>query len=230
MESALSGNMKKFTGFTDRETFSRLPDSFFRHMLAEIETAEELKVTLYAMWRFEHMESRQRFLREKDFTAVVPEPAVALEKAVQRGSLISAIPNVSGKDKRGGPVVLYFLNSPRGRASAGAYAQGAWAPGEIASDLAPEFPNIFRLYEENIGPLTPLLADALREAESDYEAEWIAEAMAEAVKNNKRSWKYVEAILKRWKEEGHAKEQDRRNPKEFRGREVTRKIEDILKR
>jgi DNA replication protein len=222
--------MKKFAGFTDRETFSRLPDSFFHHLLAEIDTAEELKVTLFAIWRFEHMESRQRFLREKDFTMVVPEPAAALEKAVQRGSLLSASPNASGKKKQPGQEVLYFLNSPRGRAAAGAYARGSWAPGEAASYPAPETPNIFKLYEENIGPLTPLLADTLKDAENTYAEEWVAEAIEIAVKNNKRSWSYVEAILKRWKEEGHAKEQDRRDAEESRGRDVARKVEDFLKR
>ncbi len=230
MESALSGNMKKFTGFNDRETFSRLPDSFFRNLLAEIDTLEELKVTLYAIWRFEHMESRQRYLQEKDFNEVVPEPAAALKKAVQRGSLLSAFPDASAKGKRGGRQVLYFLNSPRGRAAAGAYAQGAWAPGEPPSHPAPETPNIFKLYEDNIGPLTPLLVDKLKDAENTYAEEWIAEAIEIAVANNKRAWSYVEAILKRWKEEGHAKEQDRRDAEGLRGRDVARKVEEFFKR
>jgi DnaD/phage-associated family protein len=78
----------------------------------------------------------------------------------------------------------------------------------------PERPNIFRLYEENIGPLTPLIADALQDAEKTYPPEWVAEALGTAVKNNKRNLKYVEAILRRWKEEGHAKKQDRRDAQE----------------
>ena len=60
-------------------------------------------------------------------------------------------------------------------------------------------PNVFKLYEENIGPLTPMIADALKDAETIYSIEWIAEAIELAVKNNKRNWKYSEAILKRWK-------------------------------
>jgi DnaD/phage-associated family protein len=78
--------------------------------------------------------------------------------------------------------------------------------------------------------LTPLIADALKDAEQTYPPEWVAEALEIAVKNNKRNWKYAEAILRRFKEEGHAKEQDRRNSKELRGRDVTRKVEDFLKR
>jgi DnaD/phage-associated family protein len=59
-----------------------------------------------------------------------------------------------------------------------------------------------------------LIADALKDAEKTYKHEWVAEALWIAVKNNKRNWKYVEAILRRWKEEGHAKKQDRRDAQE----------------
>jgi DNA replication protein len=216
--------MKKFIGFTEHETFSRLPDSFFQILLSEIESVEELKVTLYAIWRFEHMESRLRFLHENDFREVVPEPAAALENAVQRGSLLRAAP---AEKKQVG--TLYFLNSPRGRAAAKAFAAGNWSPG-ASTPPPPERLNIFKLYEENIGPLTPLLADTLKDAEQTYPPEWVAEALGEAVLNNKRNWKYVEAILRRWKEEGHAKEQNRRDTEEPRGRDVARKVEDFLKR
>jgi DnaD and phage-associated domain len=78
--------------------------------------------------------------------------------------------------------------------------------------------------------LTPLLADALKDAEQTYPPEWVAEALEISVKSNKRNWNYVEAILRRWKEEGHAKEQDGRDVKKPRGRDVTRKVEDFLKR
>jgi DNA replication protein len=222
--------MKKFSGFTDQETFTQVPDSFFRSLLAEIGDKDELKVTLHAIWRIEHMESRVRFLKEKDFSEVVPDPAAALEKAVQRGSLLRASPRATGQATRKKAEALYFLNSPRGRAAAEGLTQGAWSPGAITSVSPPERPNIFKLYEENIGPLTPLLADALKEDEQTYPPEWIAEAIGEAVKNNKRNWKYVEAILRHWKEAGHAKEQDRRDAEEPRGRDVTRKVEDFLKR
>ncbi len=219
--------MKKFVGFTEHETFSRLPDSFFQTLLPEIESADELKVTLYAMWRFEHMESRLRYMREKDFTEVMPQPAAALEMAVQRGTLLRASPAGSGQGKPAES--RYFLNSPRGRAAAQAFIQGTWTPG-APTPPPPERPNIYKLYEDNIGPLTPLLADALKDAEQDYSPELIGAAFKEAVLNNKRNWKYVEAILRRWKEEGHAQEQNRRDTEGLHGKDVTRKVEDFLKR
>ncbi len=51
-----------FKGFTDCETFTQVPDSFFRELLREIDDLDELKVTLYILWRIEHMESQFRCL------------------------------------------------------------------------------------------------------------------------------------------------------------------------
>ena len=40
--------MKKFKGFTNSESVTGLPDSFFRQMLKEIGEVDEPKVTIYA--------------------------------------------------------------------------------------------------------------------------------------------------------------------------------------
>ncbi len=69
--------------------------------------------------------------------------------------------------------------------------------------------NLFTLYEQNIGALTPLIADMLREAEKEYPSAWFEEAFEIAVARNVRHWKYVEAILKRWKEKGKDERKNR---------------------
>jgi len=217
--------MNQFKGFTDSETFTQLPESFFHHLLGEIKDADELKVTLYAIWRFEHMDGPFRSLCETDFNAQelgldAGEIASGLKKAVQRGTIL---------ESRHDADVFYFLNSPRGRAAADAFAKGNWrGPAQIGS--APmERPNVFKLYEENIGPLTPLIADALKDAEETFSSEWIADAIELSVKNNKRNWKYCEAILKRWKEEGRAEKQNRRDDQKV-SPSLERKIEQLRRR
>jgi len=65
-----------------------------------------------------------------------------------------------------------------------------------------ERPNIFILYEQNIGLLSPLIADELTDAADQYPAEWIETAFREAVLHNKRKWSYIRAILRRWETEG----------------------------
>ena len=216
--------MDKFKGFTDSETFTELPDSFFHHLLNEINDVDELKVTLYAMWRIVNMDSAFRSLCESDFDAkelglTADEVASGLEKAVKRGSLLKSHYEAD---------TFYFLNSARGRAAAEAFAKGNWRASAQIKSAPMERPNIFKLYEENIGPLTPLIADALKDAEKEYSSEWIADAIELAVKNNKRNWKYCEAILKRWKEEGRAEKQNRRNDQASRQRDVEDKIKKFV--
>jgi DnaD/phage-associated family protein len=46
------------------------------------------------------------------------------------------------------------------------------------------------------------VADILAEAEKTYPADWISDAIKLAVENNKRNWKYCEAILTRWQSSG----------------------------
>jgi DnaD/phage-associated family protein len=210
-------NMTNFKGFTDSETFTQLPDSFFYHLLNEIEDTAELKVTLYMLWRIAHIESAFRALCETDFIPKdvglsADEVRRGLEKSIQRGSILKRRHERSVEGSAYEADVFYFLNSPRGRAAADAFAKGQWRESaRILSAPPVERPNVFKLYEENIGPLTPLIADMLKDAESLYDPEWIAEALIIAVKNNKRSWKYVEAILKRWKEEGRNGQKDKQN-------------------
>ena len=217
--------MKTFKGFSNSETFTALPDSLFRKLLKEIESAEELKVTLYALWRLEHMEGPFKALAEADFASSelglsLEEIRLGLEKAIGRGCLLSSSHEAE---------VFFFLNSPQGRAAAEAFAKSGRKMRGAASAPPPERPNIFQLYEENIGPLTPLIGDALKDAEETYAPEWVAEAIELAVKNNKRSWKYCEAILKRWKEEGRAEKQDRRNAEEDRSKYIKGKYADFIK-
>lgn len=72
-------------------------------------------------------------------------------------------------------------------------------------------PDIFKLYENNIGALTPMISEKLKDAEKEYPMDWIRDAMQIAVENNKRRWNYCESILKRWQAEG--KDDGKRNGK-----------------
>jgi DnaD/phage-associated family protein len=63
--------------------------------------------------------------------------------------------------------------------------------------------NLFMLYTQEIGLLTPLIADGIEDWEKIVPEKYIRDAITEAVKNNARNWKYIEAILKRWKAQGN---------------------------
>ena len=190
--------MPTFNGFTSSETFTAVPDSLLRDLLAEIEDADELRATLHAIWRIEHQEGPVRFLRRADFG----EFAAGVDKAVLRGTLLR-VQNEAGE--------FFCLNSPRGRASVEAIQNGKFDPSNIQNAPPVERSNVFTLYEQNIGALTQLIADMLREAEKEYPSMWFEEAFKIAVANNARKWKYVEAVLKRWKEKGKDERKDQQD-------------------
>lgn len=208
-------NATEFTGFPAGKThLTPIPGPFFTEILPQIDDLDELKVCLYAIWRLDQQEGSLRFLRRSDIAldrrfmdglspdATRTEACLddALARAVARKVLLVANAKTSS-----GNEAVYFLNSARGRASVKSLQNGEWDPSETAQapvSLDVEKPNIFRLYEENIGPLSPMIADALRDAEQEYPVDWIDEAVRIAALNNVRRWRYVEAILRSWKEEG----------------------------
>src|SRR5438105_8133169 len=55
----------------------------------------------------------------------------------------------------------------------------------IEADVTLYRANVFALYEQHIGPLTPLLADQLRDAERLYPRRWLEEAIALAADGNR---------------------------------------------
>ena len=223
--------MAHFKGFPEGKVrLTPIPAPFFSELLPEIDHLAELKLTVYVFWRLDHMEGTFRYLRWADFTGdarfmrgmgSVPQEAQedlqqALERAVERGTLLRAEINLEH-----GPESLYFLNSPKGRAAVQAIQHGDWRPSgqaQMPVELGLERPNIYRLYEEHIGPLTPMIAESLHEAEELYPAQWIEDAIRIAVENNKRSWRYAEAILRRWQEKGRDERKDRRDTEKDRRR------------
>jgi len=217
---------ESFSGFQEsKKRFTGIPDQFFSEILTEVEDIVEMKLTLYVLWSaYKHGDfgsafTYQDFMEDKLFMHSLggggkeaPKKLhTALQQAVQDGILIE-VREMEGDE------VKYFINSPRGRTAASLAAQGKelGIAEKIKTTLNLIQPNIYRLYEENIGPLTPLIAEALRDAEDSYPLEWIEEAVEIAVKNNVRRWKYIETILERWQEEGRDGTHQRNDQEDYR--------------
>ena len=223
-----------FPGFPDNHsTQIRIPEQFFQQVMNEIDDIDELKFTLYIFWCLDRMEGPAHYITVNELMKdsrlvqyIGSDPAIArktlesiLQKIVRRGTLLHAeITDKNGSDK------IICLNSPKGRAIVDAIQRGEWKVTDRANEpinIYTEHPNIFQLYEANIGPLTPILADALRDAEKTFPADWIEDAFRIAVERNKRNWHYIEAILHRWQEGGRDDQkgkQDRRDTEEARRR------------
>jgi DNA replication protein len=220
-----------FAGFhASRAPNIPVPDAFFTVLLPQIESPLELKVTLYLFWLLarrrglpkavshQELESDRLLLRAlKPGTG--PRSAddylrEGLELSVTRGTVLMLSVGDSVSNLRR----WYMINTPASRRAMDQLRREEIDPADaVGEDVgAVEVvriyrPNIFTLYEQNIGMLTPLIADALREAELSHPPEWISEAMRLAVESNKRSWSYVSAILKRWEAEGKSSGTNRRH-------------------
>ncbi len=242
--------MSPFDGFTESKArLTPIPAQFFTELLTEIDHLGELKVTLYAFWRISRMEGRFRFLQREDFLADecfmqglgenerIAGAALddALERAAGRGVLLRAV--MAGSQFEGDKFVgeddkrtYYFLNTPKGRTAIEAIRSGKWRPSathQVSIRLDQERPNVYRLYEEHIGPLTPMIAETLREAEAEYPPDWLEDAVRIAVEKNARNWRYVAAILRSWKEKGRD-EQDRRNTEKDGRRYIEDEFADFI--
>lgn len=224
-----------FNGFEEnKKSFTGIPDQFFSEILPNIQDLNELKLVLYLLWSAKTegdygigFSAEDIFQDKKFVNGLISENNdlnQTLGEALLQGVRDNILIQAGDSDK------LYFLNTPRGRAAAEKYSsEGSSAvTTPVRTTLDAVKPTLFRLYEENIGPLTPIIADMLKDAQNDYPADWIEEAVQIAVKNNVRRWKYVETILKRWKEEGRVGT-DQRNTKEDYERYLKGEYGDIGK-
>ncbi len=212
--------MKKFSGFPEGSKLSptAFPAQFFSELLPMIDDLGELKLTLFCFWALHQKQGRFRFLCRQDFDSealveglreahptLTPAKALekALTKAIKRGTLLTVEVELDKTNQK-----LYFVNTALGRAAIAQVQAGAWQPSADGRliEILPERPNIYSLYEANIGMITPMIRDALVDAEKDYPLDWIIEAIRESSERNKRSWRYINSILKRWERDGRSRD------------------------
>jgi DnaD/phage-associated family protein len=214
-----------FDGFPNSGAAVTIPSLFFSAVLPKIDGVEELVVSAYCFFALSNVDrSRQpRYVTrrelESDRTLMRTLAKLGggddgdalragLAAAVARGTLARAAVDVAaGEDE------VFVVNTPANRKALQALEGKRLEiePPLPAIETGP-VSNAFTLYEENIGSITPLIAEDLKEAEEQYPLELIRDAIKEAVLANKRSWRYVHTILSRWETEGPDHEESERDP------------------
>ncbi len=211
---------QKFDGFAPGTWSLPVPAPLLGSLLAEIDDMAELKCTLRFLWHAAQVKGSPKAVPtatlEGDSLLVaalgsVDEVRRGLGLARSRGTLVE----IAGR---------YALNTPENRRGAGRLRPTAASlPAEPAD---PERSNVFALYEANIGLLTPMVAEQLREAEAEYPTEWIEQAVREATERNARSWRYIATILERWAREGRGRTghgEPRRHPEALTAADLLRR-------
>jgi DNA replication protein len=211
-----------FIGFPDKKMKPVIvPDLFFTDLLPQIDNLAELKLTIYIFWLLNEQAGELRYLRGDDLRADeillrslnlesdLRTPGATLEDALERAVARHTLLRMEVETGKGDDAISedwYFLNTAKGRQAVALIRQGRLAElQKIIPDearLTVERPNVFLLYEQNIGLMTELIAEQLRDLERNYPPDWINEAFEIAVSNNKRALRYIQAILKRWETEG----------------------------
>jgi DNA replication protein len=230
--------MPAFSGFPPGRTpYVPLPEQFFTQLLPAIEDIGELKVTLHLFWLLSQKRGAPRCASDRELLADPalrrtlrrrgdPRPPderlrAALELALARGTVLRVRVRVEDE-----VVAWYFFNTPRSRRAIDRLMAGTDSPelllelegpaGGARDDSPPgpplllelQRPNVFTLYEQNIGLLLPMVAEELKDAAERYPQDWLESAFREAVQQNKRSWSYIRAILKRWEAQGKGGQAD----------------------
>jgi len=208
----------RFEGFPAGALATAIPNLFFTAVLPRISDPAELVVILYFFFADRRKKGQTRFLTYAELAAdeilvgalnSLGEGALrrGLDAAVERGTLLrlDVEPSPPAGGHEGQAQELYFLNTAAGRGAVAAIEADLEGLGRLLPP-PPEphelKPNIFKIYEQNIGPLTPMVAEYLKDAEKEYPADWFQPAFQRAVQQNKRSWSYIAAILRRWEAEG----------------------------
>jgi len=210
--------MKEISGFPARMQFTPIPNVFFSRLLPQISDITELKTTLHIFWLLYPKKGYPRFttyrelLNDKNLMSSLgegdqpPDKVLgdALEMAAKRGTILHLV-----LDRDGTAEDIYFLNTEPNRRIVAKIQNGELAltglktgrQAQTDVDTEPP-PDIFTLYEENIGIIGPMVAEELKEAEKLYPEAWIRDAIKEAVSLNKRNWRYIAKILEHWSAEG----------------------------
>ena len=226
--------MSDFNGFPVRMEFTPVPNVFLSMLLPEISDLAELKLTLHLFRLLYYKKGSPRFVsfnelaNDTGLMSSIKEndtnPEETLSKALELAIKRKTIMHITAKD--GKHEDIYLLNTETNREATEKISNGEiHLSGLETKHISPEIltekqPNVFTLYEENIGLLTPMIAEELRDAEKTYPESWIKDAIKEAVNAGKRNWRYISAILERWETEGkndgtHVRDFKKTDPDKF---------------
>ncbi len=211
-----------FTGFPAVSRATAIPNLFFGAVLPRLSAPGDLLAFLWVARVVQEQRGEARFVSAEQLWA---EGGLAasfdalgggrdgLEHGLAACAALGALV-ACGVAAPGGATTLYGLNNAASRR-----ALARARAGELELKAGPVLPpgaeaprpGIFRLYEEHVGTITPLVAEGLLRAAERYPPEWVEQAFREAAELNARNWRYIERILQRWDEEGRPGETPRRD-------------------
>jgi DNA replication protein len=207
--------------------FVPVPSSLFGPLLERMSDLDEVRCALRVIFLLHRKQGTFKYVSVAE---LMSDPVLrcgddgesierALDAFVGYGLLVSVPVEAKG-------AATYCLDTPGNRRALERVSKDELRAPKTAvhrrEETAPR-PHIFALYEENIGVIYPMAAERLKDMETEYSEEWITDAFQEAVLQNSRNLKYIEAILRRWRDDG-------RGAREPGGRTGTVSASEVFRR
>lgn len=207
-------------GFPRGVQFTPVPNPILASLLEEIDSLAELKVVLRAIHGlhrhrkvpasigFDELCSDRTVAAMLDASGSELEEMVesAVTSAVDRGIFLVVDGEVGGRK-------IYLNTEPVRRAlirqgvdvtELAHKSSETWADPQTAEPKS----NAVTSYEQNIAPVTPIVAENIHAALEEHPEDEVLLAIRKAAEANARSWNYISAILRRWATEGRPEELD----------------------
>ena len=144
----------------NKKNFS-FPIEILTKVLKKIENIETIKFLIFTLYRFQAENLKIQFFTKSqiessnslsEILADIKKLDIILKELVDLGVFISIETNYKNKKEQ-----LYLLNNARNRAAIRAIETGEWLPKSNVEEITfVDRPNIYQLYEDNIGALTPM--------------------------------------------------------------------------
>ncbi len=225
--------MSTFSGIPEgRLTFTPIPNVVWSELLPLMDDLAEVKVTLHIFYLLSQKKCSPRYvtLPELQSDPTLMQSLEFKQENLRRG-LARATAHGALLEVNAASGAWYFFNTPESRKALEKIASGELNLGEpldLPQPAPQATPNIFKLYEQHIGGLSPLIADELQAAELDYPPDVILDAFRSAAEHNVRNWAYIRKILSDWTRR-NKDEKTRRAPSRERRPTITGKLADVAK-
>jgi DNA replication protein len=239
----LDKNTLPATLFKTGQKMIPFPVQLFTEILPRLHNESQLRATLYTWYAIMSKGSGQRYVY---LSQLLTDPVLLSwfthlggKNGIQRGLDQSCREGIFLQLQIGEDDKILAPNDESGARLITDMKSESVAHHNQSRDSSPEtnyertvVSNVVEKYENEIGMLTPVIADMIAIAEQMYPTTWILEALDIAAQSNARSWKYVAAILARWKNEGKNNDNEKTSRFSSRksGREQNRYDSVIRKR
>ncbi len=196
-----------FKGFEKNVQSIPVPAPVFDSILEAITNISELKLMLRIIWLLQIYNRKPPLITEAEIISdKIVSKTIGPPNTIQELLItLESYGIISSSVKKNDQVKIIFLNSEKIKnhiEKSDIILHGIQPdPWKETTDIS-DIPNIYSIYEQNIGIITPHIAELIKESENLYPIDWIEDAVKQASLQNKRNWAYVSSILNRWTIEG----------------------------